>query len=98
VSQGWRRTPLPSNWDQLRYDCFERDGWQCTEILASGARCQGDGTLECDHLGEPDDHRLEMLATKCGWHHRRKSSAQANAARKRVTQRFPTEKHPGIRG
>lgn len=93
----WRSSPLPKDWEQRKRRRFEADGYQCTEILANGKRCAGDGTLECDHIGDPKDHRHEMLRTMCGWHHHRKTSAQANACRKRVTQRRPKEPHPGVK-
>lgn len=94
---GWRTVPLPPDWEARRQRRFKADGYRCTTILANGKRCHGDGTLECDHIGAPDDHRHESLTTRCGWCHGQRTSAQANAARERKTTRFPKEKHPGVK-
>jgi hypothetical protein len=38
---------------------------------------------------------LQLL---CRWHHNKKSSREGNEARPRLTERRPSEKHPGIVG
>lgn len=92
---GWRSTPLPADWPRIRKRVMKRDGGICTAILANGTRCHGKAT-DVHHLGSPNDHSESNLTAVCAWHHKRLTSAQANAKRKRVTQRYPSEKHPGV--
>ena len=92
----WRTSPLPAEWPTIRRRIIMRDGGRCTETLANGQRCTG-GATDVHHMGAPDDHRDAVLRSLCAWHHRRITSAQANAKRVRVTQRYPSEKHPGVR-
>lgn len=91
----WRVTPLPSNWQELRRAVAERAGGRCEVIKPNGKRCWDRGT-DCDHIrGGADggqDHSLENLQWICTWHHRRKTSAEANAAR---AARRPSALHPG---
>lgn len=96
------RRDLPPNWDKLRGEVFERDGYQCTQTLPSGRRCprhRGDshGTrLECDHIGSKWDHRIQMLATLCSHHHGQKTAQQGIEARERLHHKPPgrPEGHP----
>lgn len=74
-----RRDTLPRDWARIRTQVFRRDGYRCTEETAMG-RCTEVAT-DCDHLGEPTDHRLEMLTSLCGPHHAAKSSRQGVQAR-----------------
>lgn len=89
----WRSTPLPKDWPRIRARIRERDPY-CVECLKHGRRTP---TTDVHHLGDRDDHRDEMLEGVCDWHHKRLTSAQANAARKPVRQRRDAEKHPGLR-
>jgi hypothetical protein len=51
-------------------------------------------------MGKPDDHRIEMLRLLCAPHHNKRSSAQANAAKRarQAQRRRPKPKHPGLIG
>lgn len=103
---GWegstRRGRLPANWLVLRRARLELDGYQCTEILWSGGRCPERAT-DVDHL-QPmtDDHSLGALRSKCGPHHRVKSSREGGHAagalrRKMAAARYrPKDPHPGL--
>ena len=93
---GWRTTPLPPDWDARKAFVFERAGYQCVTIHPNGKRCTGDGTLECHHEGDNDDHRVEKLSTRCGWCHGQLTAAQANAAKRRPRKAREAEKHPGL--
>jgi 5-methylcytosine-specific restriction endonuclease McrA len=90
----WRTDPLPRGWERIRARILIRDGGRCTVTLQDGTRCTAPAT-DVDHINGHADHSDANLRAICGWHHRRKTSAQANKARKRVTQRYPSEKHPG---
>jgi 5-methylcytosine-specific restriction endonuclease McrA len=92
-----RSTPLPQGWAKIRRACLTRDGWQCTQPLPNGQRCPITTGLEADHLGDPADHTLENLATKCKDHHASKTGRQAAQARwstHRAAKRTP--RHPGL--
>lgn len=97
-----RRQHLPSNWAHLRKQVFRRDGHQCTAKNAvTGERCT-EPAEECDHLGDRDDHRLEMLTSLCAWHHAQKSGKQGadawNKKRQEISNRFRRrEDHPSSR-
>jgi hypothetical protein len=100
---GWkgstRRATLPPNWATvIRPAVLARDGYRCMHIRDDDTRCPERAT-DVDHLGDRDDHRLENLAAKCGWHHRRKSGTQgARAANaRRLPRKRPPEPHPGLR-
>lgn len=95
MAESWRTSPLPSNWRALRLEVLERDQWQCTRIRRDGTRCPERAT-DVDHTNGPDDHRLEMLRSLCGWCHRHVTAKQANAARTRVTEARPRTRHPGM--
>lgn len=97
-----RKQFLPSNWNSLRQKRFELDGFRCTFVDSSGRRCKRIPT-DCDHLGDREDHRIEMLTSLCGWHHSRKSGRQGAAGRERRRRRRKThwkslrdEEHPGL--
>lgn len=106
----WRTTPRPRGWNsRIRPYVIDRDGGRCTwvESLPDGGhwsmedhpdRCTAPG-VDVDHMGEPDDHRLEMLRLLCEMHHDKRSSAQAAAARRQsvVPRKRPEPKHPGMR-
>lgn len=95
-----RRAELPPDWDKIRQQVFQRDGHRCTAILPSGKRCpRGRMTghsIECDHIGDRLDHRIEALATKCSHHHMKKTQGEALEGRtKRQGPKRPSEEHPG---
>jgi 5-methylcytosine-specific restriction enzyme A len=92
----WRTTPLPKGWPAIRRRVLRRDGHRCTALLADNTRCKEPAT-EVHHLGSANDHRDEMLTAICAWHHKKETARQANANKKRVTQRYPKEPHPGLR-
>lgn len=98
---GWsdsnRRAELPPNWaSEIRPRILERDGYRCTAILRNNGRRCPDKATDVDHVGDRHDHCDENLASLCEWHHDRKSSAEGNAARKRISSRRPPERHPGL--
>lgn len=91
-----RKAPLPSDWKRRRRAVFTRDGYTCTNC---GWVDPSGGTLECDHLGAPDDHSFDHLTTLCGRGtpsncHGRKTSA---AGKPTALVKRPPERHPGIR-
>lgn len=105
---GWqgsnRKSTLPRDWPRRRNHVLKRDGYQCTEIQADGARCSAKAT-DVDHIipgsaGGTDDY--ENLRSLCGWHHLRKSGAEGGAARAAVRKQRsqltlrPPERHPGM--
>jgi hypothetical protein len=90
---GWRSTPLPPDWPAIVKRIKARDPL-CVMCLAIGRQTP---TTDIDHIGDPSDHRDEMLRGLCAWHHGKRTSKQANAKRKRVTQRYPKETHPGFK-
>jgi 5-methylcytosine-specific restriction enzyme A len=96
---GWadsdRTSRLPAGWKQVAAAVKARDGHRCT-WLERGVRCAGPAD-EVDHVIAGDDHSERNLRSLCTDHHRRKSSAEGNAARWRVSNRRPRERHPGLR-
>ena len=89
---------LPPDWRRRRAARFEMDAYRCVDC---GHTDYTAASLECDHIGSPDDHRLEMLRTRCGPKarncHGRKTAAEANARRaKRASVKRAPERHPGI--
>lgn len=105
----WRTAPRPQGWKSRIVPAVKtRDGGRCTwvEELEGGGtwrdwahpkRCTLVGT-DVDHMGAPDDHRIEMLRLLCSPHHKRRSSQQANEAKKQRAQarKQPTQPHPGL--
>jgi 5-methylcytosine-specific restriction enzyme A len=88
---------LPPDWKTRTVPrILKRDGRQCTARLSDGTRCPQTTKLQVDHIGSRDDHHDGNLRTLCEWHHDRKTAAQGNKARKRVTQARPAERHPGL--
>lgn len=85
---------LPKDWKKIRARILARDGHRCT-WTTEGKRCPEVAT-EVDHVLGRDNHDDTNLRSLCEWHHKRRTSAQGNAARKRVTQAYPKEKHPGV--
>lgn len=91
-----RRRRLPPDWETIRRRILRRDGWRCTAV-DDGRRCSRPAS-DVDHVQHGDDHRPSNLASLCSYHHRKKSSAEGNAARERPTMRRPPEPHPGLKG
>jgi len=89
-----RRLSLPGDWASRRQVVLHRDGHQCT-WTTDGARCLERAT-DVDHIRRDRGHELNNLRSLCAWHHARKSSAEGNASRARLTTRRATEQHPGI--
>jgi 5-methylcytosine-specific restriction protein A len=90
-----RRAELPPDWDSaIRPRILARDGQQCA-LVEDGVRCTQRAT-DVDHIGDKNDHRDENLRAICGWHHKKRSSQQGNAARKRVSEKRRPEPHPGL--
>lgn len=98
---GWTRNPNITTraWQRLRRTILQRDGGQCT-VTEQGARCASPATEVHHRLEYADggtDHP-DNLVSICTWHHRRITSAHANAtrwARQRTTR--PAEPHPGYK-
>ncbi len=88
-----RRNQLPPNWSSIRHQRFTIDNWTCTDCShhdPTGA------TLECDHTGDPNDHRLEVLATRC--HPCHVAVTQQRQAQRRALSQHPSgqRQHPGL--
>lgn len=91
-----RRDELPPDWPVIRVRILRRDDHQCVARVGP-ARCTEPAT-DVDHIGAKHDHRDENLRALCSWHHKRRSSAQGNAARRRVPEKRAPEPHPGLKG
>ena len=98
----WQGRQLPPNWQTLRRQRFDLDGWACVDC---GHHDPTGSTLECDHIGDRDDHRLEKLRTRCadiakggnGCHRQRTNEAAASARGVGTTRLRPPPAHPGLR-
>lgn len=90
-----RQKRLPSDWAYLRGQVIHRAGGQCEALLREGNRCSEQGT-DVDHVEPGDNHQLTNLQLLCRWHHNKKSAAEGNRARRRLTEARPREKHPGV--
>lgn len=92
-----RKQRLPKNWIQLRTAVFNRDHGLCqVRDTNSGYTC-GEIATEVDHIVAGDNHSMSNLQAICAWHHRRKSSAEGNAAKIKYAPRTRRpEKHPGL--
>lgn len=98
---GWvgstRRQRLPADWHIIAARILTRDGHQCRAVLTDGTRCTERAT-DVDHIVRGDDHSDANLQSLCGWHHKRKTAAEGNAARPAPpTNKRPPERHPGLR-
>lgn len=71
---------------------FARDDRQCQLRFDV---CTFEAT-EVDHKNPGDDHSLENLQAACNPCHRKKSSAEGNAA-PRIPLNRPPEEHPAFR-
>lgn len=88
-----RSARLPPNWRQLKAAVWKRDGDICWI-------CHRRGADEIDHKQAGDNHDPSNLGPVHQdvppYCHRRKSSAEGNAARWRFKQKRPVERHPGM--
>ncbi len=86
----------------LRDACLVRDGHRCVAQMRDGSRCVETTNLKADHInGWRRGERLtvDQLQTLGDWHHKKKTAAEAAAARAkqpRPTQRQPRESPPGL--
>ena len=99
-----RRRKDPPGWGKIRQAVIQRAMGQCEYTPPASAspgnpqRCGFPGT-DVDHIvnlaqgGTDDLNNLQLL---CQWHHKQKTQLEAQANRKRRTERIPKEKHPGI--
>jgi 5-methylcytosine-specific restriction protein A len=89
-----RRLRLPTNWRALRAEAHRLNPQHICHL------CRTPGGDYLDHIVPGDDHRqanLDWAHDRAAPHcHRRKSSAEGNAARWRVRQQRPAERHPGL--
>ena len=94
MSQGWRRSPLPSNWPSIRRNVLERDEHHC-QIGYPGCEIKA---TEVDHISDHDDHREVNLRSACGRCHRRRTREQMAAQRREraALRKRPPEPHPGV--
>ena len=93
MAASWRTSPLPKGWKRIRAQVLKRDGGRCT-----WPGCDAVAT-DVDHTAGPDDHRLEVLRSLCGPHHRSVTGRQA-AAKSPTKWRSPrraAEPHPGLK-
>lgn len=95
---GWcssnRRERLPGDWKRRRRFVLLRDDYVCQLALAG---CKGSAT-EVDHAVRGDDHSLGNLRAVCSECHKKKTSAEAQEARRdKAARRFrPVDRHPGV--
>jgi 5-methylcytosine-specific restriction protein A len=89
-----RRRRLPANWQALRLNVLRRDNHTC-RWTTNGQHCGAPAT-EVDHIHRTAGDDMANLRALCTWHHRRKSSAEGNASRTRLTSRRTPEPHPGM--
>jgi len=92
---GRRTQPLPPEWRKLRALVLERDGWSCRWADDDG-RC-GAYANEVDHIDGADNHHPSNLRALCTYHHARRTSQQAHAARWAKYSTKRVERHPGLR-
>jgi 5-methylcytosine-specific restriction endonuclease McrA len=91
-----RRQRLPRNWKSLRTSVLIRDRRLCQVLSDDTGFICGQPATEVDHITAGDDHSLSNLQAICTWHHRRKSSAEGNAAKVKWESRYRRpESHPG---
>jgi hypothetical protein len=93
-----RTSPRPIGWKKIRLAILGRDGYRCTWIdEATGLRCEAQAT-DVDHIGDNDDHSEANLRSLCGWHHDKRTGAQASAARWSRRPQPTKRPHPGLNG
>lgn len=90
----WQGRNLPPNWSTLRRQRFTLDRWTCVDC---GHHDPTGATLECDHIGHRDDHRIEQLRTRCKPCHARRTTTQRQAAIDAMPKaKRPIGRHPGM--
>ncbi len=92
-----RRSQLPPNWPSLRLQRFAIDNWTCVDCDYRDDTQTGIG-LECDHIGDPLDHSLDQLRTRCTTchaEHTKQQAAEGRAAHA-AKRRPPARRHPGL--
>lgn len=90
----WAGRDLPSDWAHRKRTRHQLDGWTCVDC---GHHDPTGRTLEADHIGHRDDHRIEALRTRCARCHARRTKAQAAAGRAAMPRaRRAAEPHPGL--
>ena len=93
-SSSGRTVPLPPNWEALRREQLERDGYQCRYVSPdTGQRCTARAT-DVDHAGDAEDHA--DLRSLCSWHHRKRTAGQGARSPRRARATRPREQHPGL--
>jgi len=90
-----RRSRLPKDWEQKRQQVKARSGGICEAKLQDGSRCPDQGT-DCDHVVRGDNHEINNLQWLCRWHHRKKTAMEGNKRMFHITEKHPTERHPGL--
>lgn len=89
-----RGEELPGDWEALRAEQLQKDGWRCVWTLPSGRRCPNDAT-DVDHYGESWEHH--KLRSLCAGHHAKRTALQGaqEAARLRAAPpRRKQQPHP----
>lgn len=87
-----RESRLPPDWWRLRGHVKKRAGSQC-EWEENGIRCPLLGN-QCDHIIPGDNHDPSNLQWLCEGHHKIKTQKESAAARWRVREKRPEERHP----
>lgn len=98
-----RRASLPLDWPNRRIAAKNRafgrcewPGWFPGRVNKhAGTPCRSLGT-DCDHIKDPHDHDLSNLQWLCHGHHVQKTLADQRT--RRVSDKRPRERHPGLRG
>jgi 5-methylcytosine-specific restriction endonuclease McrA len=90
-----RRARLPGDWALRRIRVLRRDAYRCQAKGATGRPC-GAPANEVDHIVRGDNHAYENLQAICRECHKKKTQAEAQAARQ-SRYRKP-ESHPGLIG
>lgn len=97
-ARSWRRTPLPPGWGRLRHLCLMRDPICQWGMLPGETGPCGQLSTQADHIGPPDDHRLELLRGLCKSHHDTRTGRQGQVVTAALAsqRKRPEEPHPGI--
>lgn len=87
---------------KMREACLTRDSHQCTVLMQNGQRCPEATHLEAAHITQRrkgERLTVDMLTTKCHWHHNRETQSQATRARSgsRPNPWRPRDTHPALR-
>ncbi len=98
----WRVSPRPPGWAAIARRILARDPictWGYLFEEEDGPCYQP--STDCDHIGDRDDHTDDNLRGLCSFHHRRRTSSQANVAQARMRRERPKARpkarHPGYR-